>query len=271
MRSLVRRHQLASFLILAFALSWWPWPMTLANPDSIAMIPWGPAVAALLISWLAVGGAGVGQLVRRLGQWRVGIRWYGAAFGIPLAAWALAAVVAILVFDGQLVASLAPVDLLIFPISFLTTTVVKGPLTEEIGWRGFALPRMLRSQRPLQASLVLGLIWFTWHLPLLLTDPTRPALPFALSVMAFSVILTWLHLATGGSLLIAVLFHGAVNTIGSFVVPLFAPDDQLNVWWVFVAAMTVTAAAVAASHRFAVGHREVTLPRDRIDLSSPPQ
>ena len=119
MRSLVRRHELASFLILAFAL-WWPWPMTLVNPDSIAMIRWGPAVAALLISWLALGGAGVGQLVRRLGQWRVGLRWYGAAFGIPLAAWALAAVVAMLVFDGQLVATLTPVDLLIFPVSFLT-------------------------------------------------------------------------------------------------------------------------------------------------------
>jgi membrane protease YdiL (CAAX protease family) len=245
--------------------------MTLVNPDSIAMIPWGPAAAALLVSWLALGGAGVGQLVRRLGRWRVGLSWYGAAFGIPLAAWAVAAVVAILVFDGQLVASLAPVDLLIFPISFLTTTVVKGPLTEEIGWRGFALPRILQSRGPLQASLALGLIWFTWHLPLLLTDPTRPILPFALSVIAFSVILTWLHLATDGSLLIAVLFHGAVNTIGSFVVPLFAPDDQLPVWWVFVATMTVTASAVASSRQLAVGHREVILPRDRIDVSSPPQ
>jgi len=242
--------------------------MTLVNPDSIAMIPWGPAVAALLISWLGLGAAGVGQLVRPLGQWRVGLRWYGAAFGIPLAAWALAALVAIVVFDGQLVAALTPVDLLIFPVSFLTTTLINGPLTEEIGWRGFALPRMLQSQRPLQASLVLGLIWFTWHLPLLLTDPTRPLLPFALSVVAFSVILTWLYLATAGSLLIAVLFHGAVNTIASFVVPLFAPDDQLTVWWVFVAAMTVTASAVAASPRFTVGDQEMTPPRKRIGVSS---
>jgi membrane protease YdiL (CAAX protease family) len=271
MRSFVRDHQLATFLILAFALSWWPWPMTLVNPDSIAMIPWGPAVAALLISWLALGGAGVGQLVRRLGQWRVGLRWFGAAIGIPLAAWALAVVVAVLVFDGQLVASLTPMDLLIFPVSFLTTTLIKGPLTEEIGWRGFALPRMLQSQRPLQASLVLGLIWFTWHLPLVLTDPTRPVLPFALSVVAFSVILTWLYLATAGSLLIAVLFHGAVNTIASFVVPLFAPEDQLTVWWVFVAAITVTASAVAASYWFTVEDQELTLARERTGVSSPAQ
>ena len=190
--------------------------MTLVNPDSIAMIPWGPAVAALLISWLALGGAGVGQLVRRLGQWRVGLRWYGAAFGIPLAAWALAAVVAMLVFDGQLVATLTPVDLLIFPVSFLTTTVIKGPLTEEIGWRGFALPRMLQSQRPLQASLILGLIWFTWHLPLLLTDPTRPLLPR--SVRRGFLRDPDLALSSHGRQPSdRGAFHGAVNTIASFV------------------------------------------------------
>lgn len=269
MRSLVRRHQLSGFLILAFAFSWWPWPMTLVNQDSVAMIPWGPAFAAVLVTWLALGGAGVGQLVRRLGQWRVGRRWYGAALGIPLAAWGLAAMVAVVFFDGQMVAALAPVDLLIFPVSFLTTALIKGPLTEEIGWRGFALPRMLESQRPLQASLALGLIWFTWHLPLLLTDPTRPVLPFALSVLAFSVILTWLHLATTGSLLIAVLFHGAVNTIASFVVPLFAPADQLTVWWVFVAAMTATAVAIATSRRFAVENSDRTFPQERNAASSP--
>lgn len=251
MRSLIRRHQLASFLILAFALSWWPWPTALVNEDSVPMIPWGPAFAALLVSWLALGGAGVRQLIGRLGQWKVDLRWYGAAFGIPLATWGMALVVAVVFLDLQMVSALTPVDLLIFPVSFLVTALIKGPLTEEIGWRGFALPRMLPRMRPLAASLILGLIWFVWHLPLLVTSTARPALPFALSVLAFSVILTWLHLATSGSLVIAVLFHAAVNTIAEFVVLLFAPADQLAVWWVFVAAMVAVATTVATSRRFA--------------------
>ena len=268
MRSLVRRHQLASFLILAFALSWWPWPMTLMNKESVAMIPWGPAIAAMLVSWLALGGAGVRHLIGRLGKWKVGLRWYAAAFGIPLATWGVAVVVAVVILNSRMVATLTPVDLLIFPISFLTTALIKGPLTEEIGWRGFALPRMLEALRPLRASLVLGLIWFSWHLPLLLTDPTRPALPFALSVLAFSVILTWLHLATTGSLVIAVLFHAAVNTIASFVVPLFAPTDQLTVWWVFVAAMAAAATTVARSPKFADKTGEWALPETRSSVSA---
>jgi uncharacterized protein len=268
MRSLVRRHQLASFLILAFAFSWWPWPMTLMNKESVAMIPWGPAIAAMLVSWLALGGTGVRQLIGRLGQWRVGVRWYVAAFGIPLATWGVAVVVAVVFLNSRMVAALTPVDVLIFPVSFLTTALIKGPLTEEIGWRGFALPRMLETLRPLRASLALGLIWFSWHLPLLLTDPTRPALPFALSVLAFSVILTWLHLATSGSLVIAVVFHATVNTIASFVVPLFAPADQLTVWWVFVAAMAAAASTVARSRKFADKDGEWTLPETRTGVST---
>jgi membrane protease YdiL (CAAX protease family) len=268
MRSLVSRHQLATFSILAFALSWWPWPMTLLNQDSVAMIPWGPAIAALLVSWLALGGAGVRQLLGRLGQWKVGLRWYLSAFGIPLAAWVMAAVVAVVFLDSPVVVALTTIDLLVFTVSLLTTALIRGPLTEEIGWRGFALPRMLGTMSPLGASLALGLIWFTWHLPLLLTDPTRPVLPFALSVLAFSVILTWLHLATSGSLIIAVLFHAAVNTIASFVVPMFGPADQLALWWVFVVVMAATATTVAASRRFTRGDGDVTL-REQHDVVSP--
>jgi len=242
--------------------------MTLMNKESVAMIPWGPAIAAMLVSWLALGGTGVRQLIGRLGQWRGGVRWYVAAFGIPLATWGVAVVVAVVFLNSRMVAALTLVDVLIFPVSFLTTALIKGPLTEEIGWRGFALPRMLETLRPLRASLALGLIWFSWHLPLLLTDPTRPALPFALSVLAFSVILTWLHLATSGSLVIAVVFHATVNTIASFVVPLFAPADQLTVWWVFVAAMAAAASTVARSRKFADKDGEWTLPETRTGVST---
>jgi membrane protease YdiL (CAAX protease family) len=249
MRSLVRRHQLAVFFILAFALSWWPWPMTRLNPDSIAMIPWGPALAALIVASIGTGATGVADLLRGLGRWKVRPRWYLAALGIPLGAWALAAAVTWLFLDGQ-VMGFVWIDVPIFAISLFTTGIINGPLTEELAWRGFALPRMLARLRPLTTSLSLGLVWFVWHLPLLVTDPTRPTLPFAASVLSFSVILTWLYLGTGGSVLIAVLFHAAVNTTAAAIVPAFGEGDRLAVWWVFVAVVLIVAVLASRSLLF---------------------
>ncbi|HYJ24443.1 MAG TPA: type II CAAX endopeptidase family protein [Acidimicrobiia bacterium] len=253
MRSIIRRHQLAAFFVLAFALSWWPWPVAHLNPESVAMIPWGPAIAAVIVSLAATGRSGFIQLIKRIGRWRVEPRWYLAALGIPVAAWAVSAVVSTSFLGASIDSPLSFADLVVFPISFIYLAVVNGPLTEEIGWRGVALPRMLKSQTPLMASLVLGLVWFSWHLPLLVTETTRPVAPFAISLVSFSVVLTWLHLNARESLLIAIMFHAAVNTVASFVVPTFAEDDRIGVWWVFVVAMAITAALVARSRSFRNG------------------
>lgn len=255
-RRFVQRHQLATFLALACLLSWWPWPLTLLNEGSVAMIPWGPAVAAIAVSLIAVGGAGVLDLFRRLAQWNVAPQWYAAALGIPLVAWALSAGMTKAVLGGTVVTALTWEDLLMFPLSILSIGLVKGPLTEELGWRGFALPRLLVLLPPIPASFTIGLIWFAWHLPLLLTDSTRPMLPFAISILAFSLILTWLHLGTGGSLLIAVLFHASVNTMAAHVVLAFAPEDRLTVWWTFAVLISLVALGVVRSKSLRVRARE---------------
>src|SRR5215212_6757676 len=136
----LKRHDLSAFLVLAFALSWFIWPLVLANPESVPMLPYGPFIAVFIVLALTRGWAGVRDLLASMARWRVGPRWYAIA--------------------------------LLLPVIFLTTTLINGPFTEEPGWRGFLLPRLQSSYAPLAASLIVGVIWAMWHLPLLLSDPT---------------------------------------------------------------------------------------------------
>src|SRR3712207_6537622 len=90
---------------------------------------------------------------------------------------------------------------------------------EELGWRGYALPRLLARRSALAASLILGLLWGLWHLPTfyVLGAPQHglPISAFLLLTMAYSVLFTWIYLHTRGSVLIATLFHSAINLPGS--------------------------------------------------------
>jgi hypothetical protein len=72
----LKRNDLAVFLFLAFSLSWWPWPLTLMNPNSTPMMPWGPMVAAFIVLGLTRGWTGMKSLLGDMFRWRVGARWY---------------------------------------------------------------------------------------------------------------------------------------------------------------------------------------------------
>src|SRR3712207_5243136 len=88
------RHPMAVFLVLAFALSWSVWPLTLLNPDSSPMVPFGPALAALAVSALVGGRTAVLHLLRQLARWRLDPRWYVAALS-PLVITPLAGLLAV--------------------------------------------------------------------------------------------------------------------------------------------------------------------------------
>lgn len=249
--SLIRRHPLATFFVLAFALAWWTWPLVLLNPDSAPMLPWSPIFAAIIVLSITEGRAGVMALLRATFRWRVKPIWYLVALGIPLLLWVVAAAVSMALGTTPDVSYFG--DLVLFPITLLTTAIVKGPFTEEPGWRGFALPRMLERWGPLVASLVLGLIWFVWHLPLLMQDlggTQRPLVPYVIVVLSLSVIITWLWSAAGRSVFIVIIFHAAVNSTGSHVVPAFAPADQVTIWWIFAALIAIVAARVTFTDAF---------------------
>ncbi len=167
-----------------------------------------PTLAACWLSRLKAGGPGVRALLGRLGQWRVGIGWYLLALlgfaGIHLAS------KAIYEFCGGLHAG----NWLYFPANAQRiTAMVVIPLAEEIGWRGFALPKLLQSYKPLPASLWLGAGWAVWHVPMFILQGFSPdimVVSFAMLLFG-SLIFTWLFLRTRGSLVVAVVAHLGVH------------------------------------------------------------
>lgn len=117
-------------------------------------------------------------------------------------------------------------------IGFLVFMLLGGPLAEELGWRGFLLPRLLRRLNPFNATLLLGVIWIVWHLPLFWIEGTAQnaqgfftlhGLQWIVEVLALTVIVTWLFERTGWSTLGAVLIHYVDNL--SFT-PFAGPDYE---------------------------------------------
>jgi membrane protease YdiL (CAAX protease family) len=237
------------YLGLAFLISWAAWPLVALNPESSPLVPFGPLLAAVVMALLTGGPRELRVLVSQLGRWPRSPWWYLIALGGPVVVAVAAVAVSI-----ALGASPAPVsaDWPAVGGVFLTTVVIVG-LFEEVGWRGYALPRLQRHHSGLRAALLLGAVWGLWHLPELLSDPDgqRPPIPFLIFVLAQSVILTWQYNSTLGSLPIVIVSHAAINTAAQGVLPLFAQADYQLAWWTFtglwVAAAVVVIAGVGRS------------------------
>jgi membrane protease YdiL (CAAX protease family) len=172
----------------------------------------GQALVAIFVTWWNDGGAGVRKLLGGLLTWRVGFRWYVFIFLAPAILYVLA-LQSSTWFGGRVVPLQSPLDLLItFAISFAAYVFLN---TEEVAWRGYALPRLLVRTSPWRASLILGVIWWLFHVPLFLHKGGHPAgysLPLYLVFsIGLTVIFTWLTLHTRGSLLLAHLFHQTIN------------------------------------------------------------
>lgn len=179
-----------------------------------ALRGYGPTVAAVLTAWWAAGRGGLRELATRLTHWRVGWRVYALAILVPAA---VTATVAVLVgWRANLdwtVGEVRPGRLVLI---FFVFALIDGPLGEEVGWRGYLLPRLLEIVRPVPASVAIGLVWFVWHLPLYAADGSRTLdltflLLYAALNVAYAVLHTWLFLRAGGSALPAVVFHTAGN------------------------------------------------------------
>jgi membrane protease YdiL (CAAX protease family) len=164
------------------------------------------------------GSAGVRRLLARVVPSRSALPWYAAV----LIAFPALNLVAVRLLAPDFLARLPAWDRL---LSLLPLTLVNdtGPLGEEFGWRGFALPRLLQHRRPLAAALILGVIWWAWHLPTFFI-PVLPqhqlSMPiFLVNILALSVIMTWLYQRTRGDLLLMILVHVAANYCGGIGVP----------------------------------------------------
>ena len=246
------RYEIVLYLVAAYALSWSIWPLVLANPESTPMVPFGPALAALLVAGLVGGRRDVSALVRGLVRFRIQPRWYAVALVGPFLLAGLAFVTGW--WLGAPRPRWEPSDLGQIAATLATTFVIVG-LFEELGWRGFLLPRLQQGRRALDAALLVGLAWLPWHLPLLVTDPSRrPLLPFCVIIMAESVILAWLYNTTSGSLPVVMLFHAAHNSFAKFFLADLQGTPHLAAWW----ALSILTAAFAAAVVWYAGSRSLT-------------
>ena len=153
------------------------------------------------------GKAGVKALLSRAVHWRVGLPWYVVALGLPTVLSLVTAALAYLLG--------APKFLQVGPLTIFDLVLFVLVVGEELGWRGYALPQLLEKRSALIASLILGVLWGLWHLPTFLVPGTPqyglPLAAFVLLTVEYSILMTWLYLHTLGSVLLATLFHGAIN------------------------------------------------------------
>ena len=235
----LRRHPLLIFTVLTLVISWLP-----AIPYALGLFPGpllacGPFLAAIISAAVVGGKQGLRDYVRGLLHWRVGVGWYVVALLAPVAGWAIVAYVNVL-----LGATPPAPDQLAGWSLIITATLafVVNPLGgawEEPGWRGYALPLLLRRHSALVGTAVLGVVWTLWHAPLFVTGLIL--WPDAAVVFALSFVFTAVYLRTGGSVLIAFLLHASLNGAGEFFFGLFAGDDRVRMYWILFALCAVIA------------------------------
>jgi membrane protease YdiL (CAAX protease family) len=263
MKLSMHAHPLIWFFVLAYAGSWLAWlPSTLAALGVVKGSPapylhllggLGPMFAAVLVTWGSGDRAALRRLRDRSLTLRGGVRWVAAAFLLPAGLFALALLM-LSVFDASPVrwnrlGTSTEYPEMPPPVFWLANVVCYG-FGEEVGWRGFALPRIQARRSALSSALLLGVAWAIWHLPLFtFTDGLAHlgiggTVGWLMSILTGSVLMTWFFNSSRGSVLAVAVFHGvldifmtspvvpnvasvmgAILTIGTVaLVPLFGPS-----------------------------------------------
>ena len=197
----IARYPIASYIVIAFASSW---AMTGLLSISIMfglLALFGPALGAIVVSW---ADGTIGELRSRIIDWREPPRAYVAAFGIPFAVAAVALVAYVLL--GNVAPGLGTIS----AIEVLIFVLVIG---EEIGWRGFLMPRLRGRMSLPAAGLVTGIVWTLWHLPIYLAPDQGLAAfaVFAWWVVPFAIVMGFVAERARYSVIVATVMHGSAN------------------------------------------------------------
>jgi membrane protease YdiL (CAAX protease family) len=258
------RRLLVTFFVLAFGITWMVWvPRAVGAPLDIVgqAWTWAPAIAALLAAALTGGRAAVRELGARRVRWRVGWQWYLVVILGP-AVFSLVVAGVYVLLGGSWAAAAPPAlregPLMMLPLFLVILTLTDG-LGEELAWRGFALPRLLTRHNALVASLILGVLWALWHLPLVWTEGNamyqQPVWLLLVDIPAKSILFTWVFLHTRGSVLQAMLLHGATNlfvvspdvaSTGDLTLPLLAAGAK---WGLVLVVIVVAGPGLARGPR----------------------
>jgi len=242
--SILKRHPLIAFFVLAYALSWWPWVLHALDLSPQPIAGFGPFLAALLVLAITSGKSGIGGLLRRMVRWRVGLRWYAVALLLP-AVLALVATMLNVALGAQTpsASELGSWTGLLPTFAILLLVPGLGGAWEEPGWRGYALPRLQTGRSALVAGLILGVLIAGWHLPLMVAGEVHYA--DIASIMGAAIVLNWVFNSANGSVLIIMLMHAMNNTVsGSFFSPMFSGSDSVRQAWLLAAVWCVTALVV---------------------------
>jgi hypothetical protein len=210
--SLVKRHPIITFFVLAYAISWGFLPI-----EAVRFMPGGPFIAALIVILLTQGWSGLRELGSRMIRWRVRWYWYVVAIGLPLAV--LVLTVGLNVALGASAPPLAQFGSVTTVLMVFAVRMVNpgdGALGEEPGWRGFALPGLQTTLSPLMSTLILAVLVAGWHLPtFFLESGFQPSILVGglLGTVAVTFWYSWLFNRTGGSVLITLVSHATQGTI----------------------------------------------------------
>ena len=280
-RSWIQRHPLVAYFAIAFLGAWaLVIPLAMSTgfnmfpmPDPVLMLLFvisaypGPFLAALVVTRAVEGKEGVRRLWKRVFQFRAGLQWYLVALFIMMVIWLVAYSIP---YRG------APIrDLLANPMLLITVFLpwigyglFVPSLSEEIGWRGFALPRLQNQYGPLVGTLILGILHGLWHIPALFTafmGPLKPdqVLPFVISAAAGTFLYTWVFNNTRGSIWMVILMHAASNATSRMLSEIMPLDTVLPVPfhvispdWFNAIAFVLAAVVLVALTRGRLGYRD---------------
>jgi len=226
-----RRGDIALYLLLTFGLTWSVAVMAIGFPNWFTatfgplserapmfyLAVWAPNIAALILTLTRGEPGALRDLFAALLRWNVSpLWWLVALFFYP------ALILVTQLINMLLHQPVAPLSAwqLVLPAMFSLGALLLGPIGEELGWRGYLLPRVLQRYSAVVSSLIVGAIWMVWHIPaFLVSGLPQSGMSFGIFFfggVALSVFMTWINVHTRGSILLAgVVFHTVVNACGA--------------------------------------------------------
>lgn len=232
----IDKYSLLVFFIATYFISWILWlPLILFGESKVIIFgSFGPTITAMVLTFLLNGTVGIKALLKKFTIWKVRSFWYLFSF-LSTAVIVLITIAIFRVLEDKVFIfnDIRQWYLIIVAFVYVFFLSVLG---EEIGWRGYALPRLQKRYSALTSSVIIGVIWGLWHLPLFFIKgnfhQSIPIILFLIQAIALSVIYTWIYNNTKGSLLIVHIFHAASNvTLGVLpVLPMDVGNDIRPLW-----------------------------------------
>ena len=230
MREWIKQRAVVAYVVLAYGMTWMiAIPLALSYHGIIPidiplalhyLLPFGPLLSALIMSWILGGSTGLREILGRMSKWRVGLPWIFIAVFSVWGLYLLSGVV--LLATGQAWPDIEAFGQVMY-LPYLTFIgawflwIFTYGIGEETGWRGFLLPHFQAKYSALTSAILVSIIWAGWHIPMFLYNENFIAMGafgtvfWVIGLMFGSVLLTWLYNSTKGSILMTAIWHGTFN------------------------------------------------------------